>query len=219
MLVRRLLPVVVLGLIAIAFVVGRGVREGLAVDPSPAGLQAWIAGLGWKGPAAFLTVLTFRQFLLLPSAVLLTAGGLCFGVAAGTALGGAGVALSAAMKFFLARLAAREWIERRTGARSRALAARVERLGPLVVGVATAHPAGPLSPFHWGAGLSSMAPVAFLVAVLLAAPVRAFVFSLLGSTLLDVRSPDFLVASAVLLVVALGPLVHPGVRRWLFGRP
>ena len=44
----------------------------------------------------FIVALTFRQLLLIPAAVLLTVGGACFGVALGTALGSAGITLSAA---------------------------------------------------------------------------------------------------------------------------
>ena len=212
---RRLAPVVILVLVALAFAVGRGVREGLGIEPSLAAIQAWVVGLGWKGYVGLVGALIFRQFLLLHSAVLLTVGGLSFGVALGTALGALGVTLSAAMMFVLARLAGREWVERRM--RGRALG-EVEHLGPVVVGVVTAHPAGPLSLFHGGAGLSPMSAAGFLIAVALGAPIRAFIFSLFGSALLDTSSPSFLIASAVLLLVVVAPLAHPGVRRWAFRR-
>lgn len=205
-------------LVAAVLVAGHRARGALALQASPAAVQTWIASLGWWGPIGFVGVLTFRQFLLLPSAVLLTVGGLCFGVALGTLLGFAGIVVSAVMKFSVARLARRRWLGRGGGTRSHRLRDRVEQLGPIVIGLATAHPAGPLAPFHWGAGLSTLPLVAFAVAVAFGAPVRAFTYSLFGASLLTPGSPAFLVASSVLLGILLLPLAHPGLRRRLTAR-
>jgi uncharacterized membrane protein YdjX (TVP38/TMEM64 family) len=54
-----------------------------------------------------------------------------------------------------------------------------------------------------------------LLAVALAAPVRAFAFSLFGSTLLELGTPRFWLASALLAAVALIPIVHRGTRERL----
>jgi uncharacterized membrane protein YdjX (TVP38/TMEM64 family) len=80
------------------------------------------------------------------------------------------------------------------------------------VGVVTAHPIGPMSPVFWGAGFAAVPVLGFLVAVGLAAPVRAFAYSFFGSTLLDPGTPRFWVATAVLVAVALVPFAHPGFR-------
>jgi uncharacterized membrane protein YdjX (TVP38/TMEM64 family) len=214
---RRLVPLAALGLIVAAFVVGRDVREGLAIEPTPAGLKAWIGTLGWRGVLAFVAVVTFRQFLLVPAAVVLTVGGLAFGVPLGTALGTAGIVASAVMKFSLARTMGRAWLAPRLDPDS-ALARRLARLGPALVGAATAYPVGPLSPFHWAAGLSSMRFVPFLVVVILASPVRAFAYSLFGSALLDADWTEFVAIAGGLLVATGIPLLHGGFRRWVFGR-
>jgi uncharacterized membrane protein YdjX (TVP38/TMEM64 family) len=85
-----------------------------------------------------------------------------------------------------------------------------------VIGLSTAHPLGVLSPFHWGAGLSSIPFASFVVALVLGAPVRAFAFSAFGAALVDPSSTEFL-ALVALGVVAVLPLAHPAVRARLFG--
>jgi uncharacterized membrane protein YdjX (TVP38/TMEM64 family) len=172
--------------------------------------------LGWWGPAVFFLLTTFRQFLAIPAWLLLPAGGLCFGLGLGTLLGAAALVVSGCLKFGLARWVGREWFRARFGARFEELERRVDRLGPVVIGLSTAHPLGVLSPFHWGAGLSSIPFASFVVALVLGAPVRAFAFSAFGAALVDPSSTEFL-ALVALGVVAVLPLAHPAVRARLFG--
>jgi uncharacterized membrane protein YdjX (TVP38/TMEM64 family) len=86
-----------------------------------------------------------------------------------------------------------------------------------VIGLSTAHPLGILSPFHWGAGLSSIRFAPFAVALVLGAPVRAFAFSAFGAALADPTTMEFYAVSLGFAVVALLPLAHPAVRDRLFG--
>ena len=76
---------------------------------------------------------------------------------------------------------------------------------------------GPMSPFHWAAGLSSIPWLPFLVAIGVAGCLRAFAYAYFGSTLLEAGSTEFFGATAFLVAVALLPLAHRGVRRRLFG--
>jgi len=163
---RRRGPLLLLALVVGGLLLGTRVRGALGLELSTEAIRSLVAPLGWKGPALLTGLVTFRQFVLIPSALLLAAGGLAFGA---------------------------------------------------TVGTATAHPAGPMSAFHWGAGFSSMGAAAFATAVLLASPVRAGALSLFGANVLAPGSPGFWGASALLAVVAALPLLHPGLRRRIFG--
>jgi uncharacterized membrane protein YdjX (TVP38/TMEM64 family) len=206
---------VLLALVAIAVAAGREVRQQAGFEPSVESIQAWVGALGWRGPAVFLGLVTFRLFLFLPSFVILTAGGLLFGVALGTLLGGAGVLASAILGFALARGIGSMWLRHHLMRRFGGDQAGVERAGPLLVAAATAHPVGPMSAFHWGAGLSGLSLWSFVVVVAVAGPMRAAILSVFGSTLADVGSWQFALATAALALLALTPLLHPGVRRRL----
>lgn len=180
-------------------------------------LRGWVVGLGWPAPAIFVGLVTFRVFLLLPSALVLTVGGLAFGSLVGTLLGTLGIFLSAVLKFAIARGAGRDALKNSLGERFSRFEARVERAGFWLVGLLTAHPAAPMSSVHWAAGLSSMSFLGFSVAVILSGPLRAAVYSVLGSSLVEFDWRVTLGLAAAFLGVALVPLAHPGLRRRLLG--
>lgn len=213
---RHLLPLVLIGLIGLAFLAGSFVRGELEAATSLDSARVWVETLGWRGPVIYLALLTFRQFLFLPSALVLSVGGLCFGVLGGTLLGAAGILLSGMMKFALTRGIARNWF-RNQDRRIAVFRERIENAGPALIALATAHPLGPMGPVHWAAGLTTIPPLAFLLALLFGGPLRAAVFSIFGSSLIDGGSLLFYVVLGVVLGVVLLPLAHPSVRRRLFG--
>ena len=214
----RRAPWVLLVVIAGLFLAGRAVRGQLGVEIRPESLRDWVQSLGVAAPLIYVGVVTFRQFLLIPSALILTAGGLVFGAALGTLLGGFGIVLSAVLGFTLARTLGREWLRVRLSGRLAAIERQTQRVGPLLIGVATAHPFGPATAFHWGAGLASVAWLPFVAVVLVAGPVRAFLLSSFGASLEDPQSPRFWAAAIGLATAALLPLAHPGLRRRLLPR-
>jgi uncharacterized membrane protein YdjX (TVP38/TMEM64 family) len=215
---RQVFPFALLAVVVAAFLVGFTLRADMNIELSADSIHAYVLGLGIKAPLIFVGLVSFRQFLLLPSMLVLTAGGLVFGAAVGTALGAVGILISALVMFSIARVFGREWVRPRLGESFFRFERRVEAAGPMLVALTTAHPMGPMSPFHWGAGLSTVAFLPFLVAVLLAGPVRAGAYSFFGANLLDAGSTRFWVAAALLLVVALLPLLHPDIRRRIFFR-
>lgn len=209
---RRFAPLLFVAVLLALFAGGRAARGYFGIELDAGSIQGAVAALGWKGPAIFVGLVTFRQFLFLPSALVLPAGGVVFGALEGTLLGALGILLSAVLKYGIARALGREWLRPRFGAAVEAFERHAEAAGPLVVGVVTAHPIGPMAPIFWGAGFAAVPVLGFVLAVALAAPVRAFAFSFFGSTLLDPGSPRFWIATAVLLAVALLPLAHRGFR-------
>ena len=213
---RRVAPFLLIACVIAAVLVGRVVRQQMGIEVSAESIQTWVALLGWHGPAIYVGLVTFRVFLFLPSWVVLSAGGLVFGAFLGTVLGGFGVVLSAVIGFAVARGIGRDWVRPHVRVKLEGYEQRVQQVGPLVIGLATAHPVGPMSAFHWAAGFSTIPLLGFLVAVMLGGPVRAFIYAFLGSTLLEPGSSEFYIASSILIAVALLPLAHPRLRRRLF---
>lgn len=204
-----------IGLIVVVFTIGRLVRAELPIELSVQSIQAWVSTLSWKGPLLYLALMTFRQFLLLPSAILLPVAGLCFGALFGTALGGCGIFLSGLLKFGLARAVRRKWGGSEGSGNLQSLVARVNDAGPLIVGVVTAHPIGPMVPLHWAAGFSSIPVGQFIVALAAGGMIRAAAFAFLGSTLIDANPLPFYAACTALLAIILLPFAHGGLRRRL----
>ena len=217
---KRALPSLVLVLIGLLFAAGWVARQQIDVEFSLEGLEAlrvWVASFGWLGPAVFIGLVAFRNFLLLPSALMLVLGGIAFGTLGGTLLGGLGLICSAALQFGAARVFGDEWVRPRLGEHGRAIEEHLNRAGPWVVALATGHPAGPMTPFHVAAGLSSMHVLGFGLAVLLAGPVRAGTYSIVGSSIVEWGLFKSVSVALVLGALALLPLLHAGVRSWMFG--
>lgn len=212
----RTVATVLAALTAVAFA-GYLLRAQLGLGTTTLELQATVQALGWRGLALFLALVTFRQFLAIPAAVILSVGGLCFGAALGTLLGATGIVVSGLAKFGVARTFGRRWLGARPGETLAWIEAQAARLGPALIGVSTAHPFGILAPFHWAAGFSTLRLAPFALAIALGAPVRAFAYSAFGATLTDPATPEFRLAALALAATLVVSLAVPGVRTRLFG--
>jgi uncharacterized membrane protein YdjX (TVP38/TMEM64 family) len=214
------LLVVFLLLLAAASALGWEVREQLGFSFSVEGLEemrSWVRGLGWLGPAVFVALVTFRFFLLVPSHVLLILGGLVFGALGGTFLGALGLIASALLQFIAARLFGADWVRPRLGDGHAVLEDRIRRLGPGPVWAITAHPAGPQTPVNLAAGLVGLPFWEFVLAVVLAAPLRAGAYSVLGIGISSWGLAASLAVGLGLVVLLFVPLLIPTVRSWILG--
>ncbi len=214
---RGLGALLFLGIAAAFIFFSSQVRSALGIELSTESIRSWVASFGWKGPAVYVVLVTFRQFLLLPSWAILSAAGLAFGPGLGALLGGLGITLSGFLAFGLSRSLAGAWILPRLGPKLHAVLARIEGAGAWLVALGTAHPMGPLTIFHCAGGLSTLSVFAFAAAVVPASLFRAGSFAFFGATLGDLGTPSFYLASGFLLVVGLLPLAHRGFRQRLFG--
>jgi uncharacterized membrane protein YdjX (TVP38/TMEM64 family) len=207
-----------LGALALLIVAGQWLRSHLGLASVDA-VRASVDALGWHAPAAFVALVSLRQLVLVPSVVLLTAGGVVFGGTLGTLLGGTGIVLSGVINFVLARryggALLPPWVRQHV--------ARVTARGqtPIVVftALATVHPVGPLVAAQWTAGCSTIAASTFLLVIVPASYARAAALATFGSTLGELGSPASVLLAGALLAAAVVPLCFPAVRRRLFAPP
>ena len=216
---RRPLPYLLLVLTVVLVVGGRWALQSAGVEISLDSLEdvrAWIGTFGWWGPALFVCLVAGRTFLLLASAVVLSLGGIAFGPVAGTILGAIGLILNALVVFGFARVLGNEWVSRR-GRGGFAFEQRIERAGGWVVGVITSHPAGPVTAVNLGAGLSTLTLTRFVVPVVLASPIRAALYSMLGDSVVTWGAATSGWVVLGFAAISLLPLAIPRVRAWVFG--
>ena len=212
--VPRWAVVVVLGL---AFLLGGWLHQSFDGSLSPSGLREWVRSWGNLGPVLFVLVLTFRQFLFLPSLLLVSVGGLCFGVFWGTLLGGLGLFLSGVITFSLGRGLGGDRVRRWVQAKFPDFDERLESVGPWLVFGVMVYPGGPMTGVFWASGLSAIPFAPFALAVALGGLVRAFTYSFFGASLSDGLTPEFYVAVAVMAAIFILPLCFPSVRRMFSG--
>jgi uncharacterized membrane protein YdjX (TVP38/TMEM64 family) len=194
------------------------VRFHLGGEWSLESVRETITGFGPWGPLVFILLVAFRSALLIPSQIVLSLGGLCFGVLGGTLYGALGISLSGVLAFGVTRWLGAEEMRRRVppGPR-RVLDTLGSRGGAGLVAVATGYPVGPISMYHVGAALTAMGFLPFLCALALGSTVRAGVYAWFGDALVSGSTVHLAGASLVLTGTFL-PLLHPGVRRWVRGQ-
>jgi uncharacterized membrane protein YdjX (TVP38/TMEM64 family) len=174
-------------------------QGGLPLDP--AALRERIAGFGWIAPFGFIAIAALRPVFALPSAVIMTAGGLAFGVAGGTLLSSLGFSLGAVIAFGLARGLGKDVVQQRMGERLTRADAFLSKRGPQWLAAYTALPVSVLTPVHAGAGLSSMPFVGFALWVSLGLIPRAALYSYFGDSF--TRGRAAVVAAGVVMAVVV----------------
>ncbi len=209
---KRLLGVaLLLGLAVGAF----QARSALGVEWSVESVRSLVDKLGLWGPVVFVALVALRTPLLLPSQLVLTAAGLCFGTLEGTLYGGLGILLSGLFAFAFTRWLGAEALRARVPAGFRRTLERGgTRGGAALLAVGTGYPVGPIALLHAAAALTSMPLAAYLVAAGLGSLTRAGTYAWFGSSLIEGRWVQVGLAGGV-LCVSLLPLLHPGVRVWI----
>lgn len=205
---------IALGVLIAVLVAGSLLRTSLGIEWSAASVRQLVDGFGIWGPLIFTAILALRVAMLIPSPILLTAAGLCFGALAGAIYGTLGLSLSALLNYGMVRWAGAESMSARVPRRYRgALELARSKAGAGALAAASGYPVGPMTIVQLGAAATGMALGTFVIAVAAGSAVRAATYSIFGSSLVE---GEGLLLSALLLGAAVGvPLALPGPRAWL----
>ncbi len=167
---------------------------------------------GHLGPLVFTGAFALRPFIFFPSTLLFLAGGLAFGVGWGTTYAAVGGTLGAVLGFTIARTLGHDFVRAQLG--DRLSEVKTDRWGAGVVLLLNLIPVVPMTMINYGAGLSGMGLLPFIIAVVCGITPRAFAYSFFGNALLDIGSAQFVVGLALLAALVLIPLlVRYGLRK------
>jgi uncharacterized membrane protein YdjX (TVP38/TMEM64 family) len=218
---NRAIRLGILALVAAALALGSLLRSALGLELDPDGLRQRVDEFGALGPLVFVILLSLRFVFLIPSAVMLTVGGVCFGAVLGTVYGAIGLTLMGLFQFVLVQLAGAESLRARVPQRLQgALRAARSGLGAGTLALVAAYPVGPLTPVQLAAALAGMPFAVYLLAVTAGSTLRAGLFAWFGSALLE--GEGAIVAGALLAAALILPMLHPRARRFVlssFGSP
>jgi uncharacterized membrane protein YdjX (TVP38/TMEM64 family) len=205
----------ILGAIAL-FTAFAALRRALGLELEPDAIRDSVDHMGVWAPLVFVAIVAFRIPLMVPSALILIAGGLVFGSVEGTIYGAIGLVLSALFLFLTSRWAGRDAIETRLPAPLRApLDIAGSRAGALFVALGTAYPLSVVSAYPLLAGITGMALPVFLISVGTGSLGRAALYTYFGSSLADADPGRMLIAGGIALAALLLPLAVPASRTWL----
>ena len=174
-------------------------QQGFDLDPRT--LRERIDGFGWLAPLAYVLAAALRPFLFLPSWVIMSAGGLAFGIAGGVLWGSIGFTLGAVLAFSIARALGRDVVASRLQGRASRFDEYVSQRGAPWIALYTAVPVSVLTPVHTGAGLSGMSLAMFAFAAIGGFVPRTAIYSLFGDS---IAQGDWSRAGIVLGVIVIG---------------
>lgn len=165
---------------------------------SAADVRGWIGRFGLWTPVFVLAIYLLRPLVLLPITPFWIATGTVFGPLEGAVWATMGTSLGAAVGFGLARRLGREFVEQRFGRRARRWGALGERPGMRTVLALQLTPIMPHDVINNLAGLSRMPYRSFFLGSLLGTIPVILIYAYVGSAVLEVASPRFWLAAALL---------------------
>ena len=199
----------------IVLLVGASIaRRMLGLEWSAEAIRVLVSEAGIWAPITFVALLVFRLLLVIPSVVLLPAGGLLFGAFEGAIYGAIGLTLSGLANYGLVKWAGPGAFRDRVSPRFQGLLEIARsRAGAGAVAIITGYPFGPIGITHFGAAIAGMGFVTFLLAVATGSIVRSATFSFFGASF--ATSDRLLWASLLMAGAIVVPLLVPRSRGWL----
>ena len=179
--------------------------------------RGWIESLGWRGPLAYILLMVIRLFMGLSTHVVLILGGVAFGLVEAIIWGGIGLTLSGIFQYGVGRYFGSAWVTERLGERNERLQQVLSRGGVAVLFLITVHPLGPQSPMTIVAGAVRFHFTAFVATMVVASPIRASIYALLGGSVLDLNLGRVMLITLGCIVAAGLPFLHPRTRQMLLG--
>ncbi len=170
------------------------------------GIQSLITSFGIFAPIAYIALFALLPVVFFPVAVLAVAGGLLFGLGLGSAYTLIGAAINCALMFLLSRSVGRKRIQRLVEQRVSSiwrerLKLASGRSGFFLLILLRLIPAVPYGLINYAFGLSEMRFWPYMLASVIGIIPGTLVFINLGDKALDLTSPSFWIAIA--LIIAL----------------
>lgn len=205
------LLVMVTGLILLSVLI----RDRLDIEWSIESVRSFVADLGAWSAVAYMAILSFRFLFLVPSSLLLIAGGILFGPVFGTVYAGLGLWVSGLIKFVFVSIVGRDVLlsQLPVQLRNRVVASAQSRMSGWLLIAIGAYPFFPKHVFQLGAILSGMKFYTFAAAVLVGSVCRAAIFCFIGQAIYAGTHLQWIGGSLLLIITV--PLIVPSWRQWL----
>ncbi|CAG0952563.1 hypothetical protein MYXO_00289 [Myxococcaceae bacterium] len=213
---RQKKPLAALVVLALLMMGAHWAKGSFGVEWTAASLRDLVERAGIWGPVVFVALLSIRPVLVIPSQLLMIAGGICFGGFAGALYAAFGITIGGILAYGVTRWIGRDLVLERMPAGVRSAlegGGRFATLGVIFAG--SAYPIGPILWLCIGAALAGVTLVPFTLVLFSGGFIRAALYAYFGSSLVDAELHEILLGSLAIGAVALLPLLHPRVRSWL----
>jgi uncharacterized membrane protein YdjX (TVP38/TMEM64 family) len=177
--------------------------SGIFRNCSAEGIKEYINSFGAFGPAIYMIM-----FSIIPSgSIIAIAGGMAFGMYLGTLYTIIGALIGATTAFYLSRFLGRDAVEKLVKGKIQSFEDGVEKRGFLLILILRLIPIIPFNVISYGAGLTKIKFIDYLLATMIGIIPGVIVFTNLGDKALNFRSSEFVMSVAMLLVLILASWV------------
>ncbi len=174
-------------------------KSGMFENPTAEGLKEYIASCGVFGPIVYMIM-----FSVIPSgSVIAIAGGMAFGMYFGTLYTIIGATIGATVAFYISRLLGIGAVEKLFKGKMLKIEDGTERGGFLLILILRLIPIIPFNAISFGAGLTRIKYIDYMLATMIGIIPGSLVFINLGDKALNVRSPEFILAIGILLLIVI----------------
>jgi uncharacterized membrane protein YdjX (TVP38/TMEM64 family) len=175
---------------------------------SPMGIRELVLSYGAFSVVAYELLHALRPFTFLPVTPFTIAGGYIYGHAVGLLFAMIGTTLASIVTFSLSRYLFRDYIKKRLSAHYAGFDSRFDNSGILTVAAMRIIPVLPFDAVGYVAGVSSIRFRDYLIGTLIGELPGAFVLTMLGSNLKNLRSPWFIISLVLAVVLFLLPEIY-----------
>jgi len=177
--------------------------SGMFDNPTTEGLKEYIASFGVFGPVVYMTM-----FSVIPAgSVIAFAGGMAFGMYLGTLYTIIGAVIGATVAFYISKLLGRGMVEKIVKGKMLKIEDGIEKGGFLLIFILRLIPIIPFNVISYGAGLTRIKFIDYMLATMFGIIPGVLVFTNLGDKALDISSPDFLWAVGILSLMVIVSIV------------
>lgn len=171
-------------------------------------IRNYINSYGYYAPIIYILLFTFLPIAFFPVPVLALAAGLAFGLLNGTIYTIIGAGLNSAIMFFMAKFLARDLVvgylkgklpEKWTSM----FDSEDSKKGFIVVFILRLIPIAPYNVINYGAGLTSIGFVSYIIATLIGILPGTLVFLNIGDKAIDISDPKFLISIVLLILLTV----------------
>jgi len=169
-------------------------QTGLFDNLTAEGLKEYIRSSGIFGPLVYMAM-----FSVIPAgSIIAIAGGMAFGVYYGTLYTIIGAVAGATVAFYIARLLGRGAVDRFLKGKLNSFEEGMEKRGFLLIFVLRLIPIIPFNVISFGAGLSKIRYIDYMLATMIGIIPGVIAYTNLGDKALDIKSPEFIIAVGIL---------------------
>jgi uncharacterized membrane protein YdjX (TVP38/TMEM64 family) len=172
-------------------------KSGIFQNCTAEGIKEYINSFGIFGPIVYMIM-----FSVIPSgSIIAIAGGMAFGMYLGTLYTTLGALLGSTTAFYIARFLGREAVEKILKGKMQSFEEGIEKRGFLIILILRLIPIIPFNVISYGAGLTKVKFLDYIVATMIGIIPGVIIFTNLGDKALNINSPEFI--QAIFLFVAL----------------